>query len=152
MSSPELPQWLLDAGAGGIVDETSVTLALYGEALNPAEITRALRYSPTKSFAKGFIRGERSPPTPHGAWLLTLEGKAPIGPDQLIGALLAKFSAVQNVLHDLTKRFDLQLRVAVHLDCWNRGFTLSRETLTQIERLGARLEFDIYAEGPGHDA
>jgi hypothetical protein len=47
----------------------------------------------------------------------------------------------------LVQHYDLQLRVAVHLDNWNRGFSLSRETLAEVERIGARLEFDIYADG-----
>jgi hypothetical protein len=147
MSIPRVPQWLIDAGAGGIVDETRVTLALYGEALDPAEITRTLGCSPTHSFTKGFIRSERSTPMPHGAWFLTLEGKTPLGPDQLIASLLRKFSLAREAWLDLAQHYDLQLRVAVHLDNWNRAFSLSRETLAEVELIGARLEFDIYADG-----
>jgi hypothetical protein len=117
------------------------------EALDPAEITRTLGRSPTHSFTKGFIRSERSTPMPHGAWFLTLEGKAPLGPDQLIASLSRKFSLAREAWLDLVQHYDLQLRVAVHLDNWNRGFSLSRETLAEVERIGARLEFDIYADG-----
>ena len=147
MSAPRIPQWLIEAGAGGLVDETNVTLALYGEALDPTELTRTLGCSPTRSFAKGFTHSERSPPMRQGAWLLTLTGKAPLGPDQLIKSLLGRLSLTQEAWLDLAQRYRLTVQVGLHLDAWNRGFSLSRETLAGIVRIGAQLEFDIYADG-----
>jgi hypothetical protein len=65
---------------------------------------------------------------------------------QCAPAALIRCSLAREAWLDLAQHYDLQLRVAVHLDDWNRGFSLSHENLAEVERVGARLEFDIYAD------
>lgn len=57
------------AEVGGVVDESSATLAIYGDDLDPVDVTRLLGVEPTKSFLPGHRPGPRSPAIKHGnAW------------------------------------------------------------------------------------
>lgn len=39
----------------------------------------------------------------------------------------------------------MQVRIAIHMENWNKGFDLSAEIIQQIASLGAEMVFDIYA-------
>jgi hypothetical protein len=66
--------------AGGLVDESRLTLAIYGDELDPDEISRLLGCAPTRARRRGDAR-RSGPPWPQGAWLFSVEGKSPTGPD-----------------------------------------------------------------------
>ena len=68
------------ADAGGLVDRSRLTLGLYGEDLDPDEISRLLGCSPTSVHRRGDPR-RSGPPWPKGAWLLSVDGEAPTGPE-----------------------------------------------------------------------
>ena len=74
------------AVVGGTIDETSVSLCLYGDDLDPDEISRILGVCPTHAHRKGEERRSRSPraqkPPPYksGAWILKVRGQAPRDP------------------------------------------------------------------------
>jgi hypothetical protein len=77
------PEILLEAG--GLVDETTLTLALYGEDLDPESVSQRLRCHPTAAHRKGDGASARRPSGFRtGAWLLTVKGRAPTGPDELV--------------------------------------------------------------------
>ena len=139
------------AEVGGIVDESSATLAVYGETLEPEEITSILGVAPTSSFRRGHKRGPRSPAMPHGAWFIEVRGTAPDGPESQLLNLLAQLPQSSDIWHQLTQRFQVQVRVALHLEGWNRGFAIDKALLTRLAQMGIDLQFDIYEYG-GADA
>jgi hypothetical protein len=135
------------ATVGGMVDETRVTLAVYGESLDPDEVTSLLGVPPTSSHRKGDRRSERSPPHKQGAWFLTIEGRAPTGPDELIRTLLAQFPMDRAFWQRLNDSYLVWLRVGITASGWNRGFDLEPETLARIAATGGKLGFDLYFYG-----
>jgi hypothetical protein len=136
---------------GGIVDESSATLAVYGENLEPQDVTALLGVEPTRAFRKGDKQGPRSPAMPHGAWFLEVRGIAPAGPDTQLEILLSKLRAPGSVWRELNDRYTVQVRFAVHFEGWNKGFELNKNLTSRLADLGAGLTFDIYGYG-GRDA
>jgi hypothetical protein len=132
---------------GGMVDESSATLAVYGDVLDPVEITALLGVGPTESFARGYRRGPRSPPFKHGGWFLTVEGAAPSGPDELLKALLLRLPGETAIWERLKERYSVHIRIGIHSQEWNRGFSLSSATVARVASLGVRMEFDLYSHG-----
>ena len=90
-------------------------------------------------------------PMPHGAWMLTVEGRGPVGPEELISAALARVQAAADTWKAIRDQYDLQIRVGLHLYAWNRGFQLGPNIISAIALTGASLGFDIYAHGEEHD-
>jgi Domain of unknown function (DUF4279) len=136
---------------GGLVDETRLTLGIHGEDLDPDEISRLLGCAPTSAHRRGDPR-RSGLPWPKGAWLLSVEAKAPTGPEELVHLLLARLPADEALWSDLRRRFRLQLLFGIFTERWNRGFELSRDAVRRIDALGAGVGLDIYAnldEGDG---
>ena len=130
-----------------MVDETRVTLAVYGEHLEPDEVSEMLGRMPTHSHRKGDRKTPTAVPFPSGAWLYTLEGGAPEGPDSLIDKLLKEFPADSNFWKPLTERFHVLIRVGIHTGGWNRGFNLAPQTVGLLGQIDVGLDFDLYFYG-----
>lgn len=138
------------AEVGGRVDEVHVTLALYGETLDPDEVSRRLGCAPTSAFRKGDSErpsGRKGRPYPHGAWLLTLEDKAPVEVDALVTQLLGRLPAEPAFWSDLRRDYRVRIWIALYTTAWNRGFTLRPRTTELVALTGAELVFDWYCEG-----
>jgi hypothetical protein len=139
------------AEVGGPIDLTRVTLGIYGVDLDPDEISALLGCSPTHAHRRGDLRPRGVPPWPKGAWLLSVEGKSPTEPEELLNQLLEKLPMDPAVWRNLRARFTVQLGFGLFLDAWNRGFDLSPATLERVSQLGASLDFNIYPEGHEDD-
>jgi uncharacterized protein DUF4279 len=144
--SPLKPPRVL-AEVGGPVDESSATIAVYGEDLEPHDITALIGVEPSNSFRRGFKRGPRSPAMPHGAWFLEVRGVAPDGPAVQLETLLAKLPDSAHVWQQLRERYTVQLRIALHMQSWNKGFSLTKQLTARLAALGVDLKFDLYAHG-----
>ncbi|RLE21769.1 MAG: hypothetical protein DRJ65_15365 [Acidobacteria bacterium] len=141
---------LVVAEAGGLVDETGVCLALYGDALDPKEITALLGNSATHSHRKGDLN-RSGRPFATGAWLFEVRGNAPESPEELTCRLLDQLPSDPKLWSQLSESHGVQLRYGLHMDEWNRGFDLSAQTVARISLLRASIGFDIYAHGPNGD-
>jgi hypothetical protein len=135
------------AEAGGMVDETRASLLIYGDDLDPDAVSALLGCSPSHSHRKG----DNHRQTPHqfstGAWMLTVEGKAPRGPSALIEVLLGRFPSDPMFWRSLMERYRVSVRVGIHTGGWNRKFDLSAGTIAALGRTGVALEFDLYFYG-----
>lgn len=138
---------------GGSVDKTSVCLAIYGEDLNPDEISKILSCQPTKAHLRGASKHLNSKYASYkkGAWLLNLKGSAPITADELIIDLLSRVPTNSVVWQELSKIHDIQVRIGIHMKGWNKGFNLTAHTVQRISELRASIVFDIYAYGDEED-
>jgi hypothetical protein len=132
------------AEVGGLVDSSRLTLGIHGEDLDPDEISRLLGCAPSRAHRRGDAR-RRGPPWSTGAWLLSVEGQSPTGPEELVHLLLARLPADDGIWADLRSRFRLRLGFGIFTERWNRGFDLSADAVRRINALGAGLGFDIYA-------
>jgi hypothetical protein len=129
--------------AGGLVDESRLTLGIHGEELDPDEISRLLQCAPTRAHRRGDAR-RSGPPWPQGAWLLSVEAKSPTGPEELVHLLLARLPSDAAVWTDLRARFKVRLLFGIFSDRWNRGFELTPEAISRIGALACEVGFDIY--------
>jgi hypothetical protein len=130
---------------GGLVDETRVTIGVYGEDVAPQEISNALGCTPTSAHRKGDAREHGVPPWPEGAWLYTVEGKAPQGPAEVLAQLLDRVSADPQVWCALRARFTVRITFGIFVSQWNRGFELPPAAIKRLNETGAEIGVDIYA-------
>jgi hypothetical protein len=131
---------------GGLVEETEVCLAVYGEGLDPAVVTALLGCSPTSAHLRGDRCGPRSAPQKRGGWFLDVRGKAPEGPEELSLRLLDRLPQDESVWIKLGELHEVQLRFALHKTGWNKGFDFFPGTAARLALLHARLVFEIYAD------
>jgi hypothetical protein len=136
---------------GGPIDETRVTLGIHGDDLDPDELSVLLKCGPSAAHRRGDRRPRNVPPWPSGAWLLSVKGKAPTGPEELLTTLLDRLPQDPSVWDVVRQRFTLRLSCGVFVDAWNRGFDLSPAALKRITALGASFTVNIYAEGSEGD-
>ncbi len=150
-STPEMPKQVPPRGApkgtiwvGGVVDETHVCLGVYGDDLDPDEVTVILGREPTSSHRKG-DQTKRGFVQRRGVWLLDNDGTA--DPEELTCKLLDRLPKDEGTWVKLAKRYDVQLRFGLHLQRWNRGLDFTPQLVARMAKLHARIIFDIY--GPG---
>jgi len=145
MTEPAGPKSKIVAEVGGQPEESGVCVALYGDDLDPDDVTERLGCKPTSSHRRGDRKGPQSPPYPRGAWLLTLRGEIPTAPEQLIRRLLLRLPSDERVWRDLCSRFEIQVRIAVHFTGWNKGFSLPADVAAAVARMQASVVIDLYA-------
>ena len=132
---------------GGLVDQSSVSLCLYGEDLDPNEVSSVLGVPGDRMHRRGDKRREGTSPFQKGAWAILEEGSAPLGPEELLERIAERVPTDPAIWAGLGRRFDLQVRFGIHQSEWNRGFDLSQKSVRFLERIGASLVFDIYCDG-----
>jgi hypothetical protein len=131
--------------AGGLVDKTRLTLGVHGEDLDPDEISRLIGCAPTTAHRRGDARRSGTP-WPKGAWLLSVEGHSPTGPEELVHLLLARLPTDASLWSELRARYRVTLGFGIFTERWNRGFDLTANAISRIESLGVGVGFDIYAD------
>ena len=136
------------AEVGGRVDRTSATVALYGDELDPDELTATLGCLPSHAHRRG-DRKPHNPPWETGAWLVTMEGEPDQDPESLLVSLLERLPQEADTWRGLSRRFRISVGIGLFLSDWNRGFELSSDFLRRVLLTGASLDFDIYANGLG---
>jgi hypothetical protein len=136
---------------GGVIDESGVTFAVYGDDLIPKDVTELLGVKPTRSFLPGYRRNPSSRPMPHGGWFLEVREKTPDGPEAQLRKLLMKLPTSENVWKTLKARYKVQIRFGLHMTGWNKGFELSSTLIRRLAKIGVDLEFDVYAYGEDVD-
>lgn len=123
-------------------------LRIFGDSLEPAEITALLGREPTRSFSKGDrnvgANGKEYAPRRTGMWLLEAS-KGPQGVEGCILGLLAELPQDLSVWAALSTRFELILSVGLFMDETNEEFALPCAVLEALGRRGISINFDIYA-------
>ena len=139
------------AVVGGLVDESRVTLGIYGDDLDPEEISGTLGCVPTSAHRRGDARKDGVPPWTAGAWLLMIEGKAPQSPEQLLDLLLSRVPTDPQIWKRLRARFSVRMMFGIFISQWNRGFELTGAAISRLQAIGAEVGFDIYSDLEGGD-
>jgi hypothetical protein len=132
---------------GGQIGKVSVSLRLFGDDIDPDEVTSLLGCEPTRALRKGAVDpfGKYRRVAPTGSWLL--ESNRPTDEDleAQVLFLLGRVSSDEAVWRTLTDRFVVDVFCGVFLDDWNQGFALSPLVLTQLARRNLKIDFDIYS-------
>ncbi len=119
-------------------DAISLILAVHGDALDPADVSRRLGCAPTLAYRKADALG------PTGSWLLEVRGASPADADALVEALLARFPATADFWQPLHRDFTVELLVEIHTAAWHVDFDLSPAALARIAATAAPMRFDLH--------
>lgn len=135
------------ARVGGPLDETSIALRVFGDDLEPDTVTAQLGVQPTSHCRKGDVfRGKRYDRIEKtGRWLL----RRPHVVDDvnvIIQRLLHDLPESPEIWRELYSRFRVDLFLGVWLRDWNRGFSLTSETLKLLADRKLEIGFDIYCD------
>ena len=132
--------------SGGPVDEAKVTLRVYGDEIDPLEVTRLLGCSPSQSARTGETITNSSGITRtvrEGFWRLS-SGRSDLDIEDQVTILLTQLTSDLTVWRDLTRRFRVDLFCGLFLNASNRGFDFGPSVLRQLADRGISIGFDIY--------
>jgi hypothetical protein len=127
---------------GGVVDGTTVCLAIYGEDLDPDDVSRTLGRAATQSHRRGDQMKSGTTTWRKGAWLLSMRGKDE--PEVLTAQLIEGLPTDEEIWSRLASRYSVQMRYGLLLSEWNQGLELSPRLLGRIARMHAVMILDIY--------
>jgi hypothetical protein len=127
-----------------VLSKTSASLRLFGDDLNPHEVTRLLGKEPSAAERRGDVR-----PSGHivrrGRWSVKVARCVPGDLDGQIAGLLAGTTEDLAVWQRLTSAYDADIFCGLFLEEGNEGISLSPQTLRLLGERGIKLDFDIYA-------
>jgi hypothetical protein len=124
-------------------------LRVFGEHLDPDEVSKLLGAQPTHSYRKGDVRyvqkttGKQTI-AKHGGWLLDLGHREPENLNEQIAAILGTVTSDLAMWQKLTSEFDVDLFCGLFMASGNDGFILSPETMSALGMRGVELQFDVY--------
>jgi hypothetical protein len=147
---PIRPPHVIDE-AGGPVDEISISLAIYGNQLDPEAVSARLGCAPTHAHRKGESRKPGGHPSRTGAWLLQVRGVGVREADTFVELLLARLPADEAFWSALRQDYTVQIRIGLHMDRWNQGFELSSSSVHRFAVTGAPVLFDVYSYADDSD-
>ena len=132
------------------IDSSKSTLRLFGDNLDPDEITRLLGKRPTKSERKGDKRigrvtGNEST-VRTGSWRLEATIQSPGNFDEQIREILADLTDDFAVWLDLTSNYHADIFCGVFMSSSNDGISLGSKTMLLLGERGLTIGFDIYAK------
>lgn len=133
---------------GGPVDGVTVCLRLFGDDLDPDEVSRALGCQPTRAIRRGEAApGRYRRVASTGSWLLEGSPADPPDVEKMIRGLLASVSSDQRVWRNLTGRCSADIFCGLFLKRENRGFELSAALSAELAARNLAVGFDIYGLG-----
>ncbi|MEO6278673.1 DUF4279 domain-containing protein [Roseateles sp.] len=133
--------------------KSTAAIRVFGDDLNPDEITKLLGCEPTKSHRRGdLISPNRGNQRRNGMWCLTVPDAEPENYEEQVNQLLAGLTPDLSVWHQLGQRFEVDLFCGFFMDNRNQGFVLSIRTLAALTERGITPEFDVYAPTPEEEA
>ena len=123
-----------------------VSLRVFGDSLEPEEVSALLGREPTRCHRKGDrIAANDGSVEPTGVWILDsgLSEKAEI--EDHVEALLSPVSNDSDEWASLTSRFSASILCSAFLDQYNEGFELSPRLARSLAERGLVIAFDIYS-------
>ncbi|HEV8429525.1 MAG TPA: DUF4279 domain-containing protein [Pyrinomonadaceae bacterium] len=135
---------------GGQVERVTVSLRIFGDELDPDEISVLLNCEPTSKARKGDVVAAaegRQRVSPFGSWLLKSVEPEDVDLEEQVLKLLARVSADRSVWQRLTQQYKVDLFCGLFMDMrsWNRGFLLTPKVLRELSERNLEIDFDIYA-------
>jgi hypothetical protein len=134
------------------IENSAVSLRIFGDELDPEEVTRLLRCKPTQSRRKGEVILSKSMQrvAKQGSWLLESNLPRSVDLETQINSLIDSTTADLDAWESLSQRFSADLFCGVFLAHMNEGFELSAKLMRQLAERGLKIGFDLYA--PTKDA
>ena len=132
----------------GKLTRSEVTLRIFGELLEPDEITRIVRCSPTRSCRAGELMkspsGKPLRKAKEGAWMLKAETRSPANLDDQIMNLFTQLNPETEIWAKINQNYRAELFCGLMLETFNEGIGLKGQTIREIGSRGLLIDFDIY--------
>jgi hypothetical protein len=144
VGAPEGTVWF-----GGPVDRWQVALRVYGEELDPDQISALLGCQPSSAQRKG------NPFPKKGRWLLKIDSGECAGDgdvDDGIRMLLARLPSDSGIWSSLTSNYAVDVFCGIFLATSNRGFGVSVEVSRLLSDRNLEIGFDMYFDPPNQVA
>jgi hypothetical protein len=132
---------------GGPIPWFSVGLAIYGEDLDPDEVTRLLGIAPDRAFRRGMLN-EAGRPRRFGMWSISMRGDSTTEPDVCVAIemLLDRIRVAPDLWRvAVTDAQTMRVSAGLKLDAFNRGLDMRPDLLRRLADLRLELSLDIYA-------
>ena len=124
-------------------------LRIYGETLQPDEITRVLGAPPTLSRLKGDVqyrsKAGRETIAKVGMWLLNATDREPEDVNSQVIEILGKLTGDLGIWNSLSQRFDIDLSFGWFMRESNEGLEIAPATLAALSARGITLGIEMYA-------
>jgi hypothetical protein len=134
-----------------VLARSVATLRLFGDDLEPNEVSMLLGGRPTWSARKGDVTPSKSPGGVRvartGSWRLQAEDSVPEDVNGQVAQILGQLTSDLGVWKSLVERFDVDLFCGWFLEKSNEGVTLAPDTLLALGQRGIELDVDIYGVG-----
>lgn len=127
------------------VARTKASLGFFGDALDPAELTRLLGAEPTHAYRKG---DNARAPGRVGSWRLEAQAREPGDLDAQIRELLDGLTTDLSVWRELSTRFRSRVFCGLFMRESNEGLEIDPATLAELGARGLLLSMDIYDASP----
>ena len=124
-----------------------VSLRVFGDGLEPDEVSALLGRESTRSHRKGDpIRGDKSSGgEPTGVWILDSSLPEKVEIEEHVEGLLSTVSNDNDEWASLTNQFSASILCSVFLDQYNEGFEVSPRLSQALADRGLVIAFDIYS-------
>lgn len=135
------------------IGRVRVSLRVFGDTLEPDEVSALLGRKPSRQHRKGDkIAGrpgaKREAVEPTGAWILDSALPERVEVEEHVEELLATLSNDMDEWASLNDRFSASILCSLFLDQYNEGFELSSRIAQAISERGLFVAFDIYSGDP----
>jgi hypothetical protein len=129
------------------LNRSSATLRIFGDSLNPDEISRILGCAPTKAQLKGQTR-YKSTVYKTGGWLLKATAHEPADLDSQIAELFGRVTKDTAVWAGLCQKYEIDLCCGLFMERTDEAIELSTDNMKVLAERGIKLEICIYAPTP----
>jgi hypothetical protein len=128
---------------------SAAALRIFGETLQPDEITRLLGSPPTSCRLKGDVKYRskdgRETIAKEGMWMLNATDCEPEDANGQVMEILGRLTDDLGVWSTLSQRFGIDLYCGWFMQESNEGLEFTPATLAALSARGIRLGIDIYA-------
>ena len=138
----------------GELSRSSACLRIFGDDLDPNEVTRLIGCRGTAEQKKGErvqTKLGRERVVKQGNWRRDAGRLRPGNLDKQISEILAPLTFDLTVWADLSKRYKVDLYCGLWLETYNEGISLSPESMTALGERNIMIDLDVYAIDVGDD-
>jgi hypothetical protein len=136
----------------GLLQQTKASLRIFGDDLNPDELTRLLCCNPTDCQSKGdeiVGKSGRTRIAASGRWSLKAPVQQPGNLNAQIAWLMSAVNSDIEVWKSIAARYKVDLFCGLFMDHWNDGESISCESLSALGARHIQLDLDIYGATAG---
>jgi len=124
-----------------------VSLRVFGDSLEPDEVSALLGSKPTRCHRKGdpVTGGNSAHVEPTGAWILDSQLSEKTEVEEHVETLLTRLSNDEDEWASLVSRFSASFHCSLFLDQYNEGLEVSPRLARHVADRGLVIAFDIYS-------